>query len=455
MSEIKVAGKYSQLTPLEKAMALNKQDGWINTLAGLGKRADKIRRSSFSDTGVLTDEQLTNLWTGEGLGKKIVAAIADDMTRNWITIGGDPSKKILKELDRLDAQSTFNLAIKWARLYRGSLILVGAEDGRELTKALGENIKTISWLKVYPAPRVKISQENIIIDPKSEYFEDVEMFPIQRMDGTEFKAHRTRCILFKGEPVPHTGSSSISFDQRYWGLSILNSIWSRLQNYSSIEQGIANLMLEVNIGKFKLSNLAEMISENNSDALYNRMETINASKSILNAVLIGDTEDYMRDSANLTGIPETLDRFMMNLSAVCEIPVTRLFGRSPAGQNSTGESDLRNYYDKVQASQNNQLLKPLQDLVMLINKYLKVDTNEEDAQELTVEFNSVWEPTQEELVDMRKKQSETDKVYLDSGALDPDEIRTMRFAGGYSFDMNLPEEDAERTPATTTPTEEI
>ncbi|MFQ8761936.1 MAG: anti-CBASS protein Acb1 family protein [Intestinimonas sp.] len=37
----------------------------------------------------------------------------------------------------------------------------------------------------------------------------------------------------------------------------------------------------------------------------------------------------------------------LDLSGASRIPVTKLFGRSPAGMNATGESDLRNYYDYV------------------------------------------------------------------------------------------------------------
>lgn len=36
------------------------------------------------------------------------------------------------------------------------------------------------------------------------------------------------------------------------------------------------------------------------------------------------------------------------LSAVSEIPVTILFGRSPCGQNATGDSDFEQYYSMVQ-----------------------------------------------------------------------------------------------------------
>ena len=44
-----------------------------------------------------------------------------------------------------------------------------------------------------------------------------------------------------------------------------------------------------------------------------------------------------------------LDRFLQSVSGAADIPGTRLLGQSPAGMNATGESDLRNYYDRLQA----------------------------------------------------------------------------------------------------------
>jgi phage-related protein (TIGR01555 family) len=38
---------------------------------------------------------------------------------------------------------------------------------------------------------------------------------------------------------------------------------------------------------------------------------------------------------------------MMDVAGAARIPVTKLFGRSPAGMNSTGESDMNNYYDYI------------------------------------------------------------------------------------------------------------
>ena len=419
------------MTKFENIKALFRGDGWVNILAGLGGKGDKTKATDFGSFEYIQDTELTRMWMGEGLGKKIVSVVADDMTRAWITIDGDPENKIMKELSRINAKQVINKAVKWARLYRGSVVVIGYNDGQPLDQPVNwARVKGIDWIKEYPGPRVVNVQADLVTDPTSPYFEDFIYFKVYRTDGQIINAHRSRCLVFKGEPVPHL-LHGVNFYYLYWGSSVLQSVLQQIKDLGSTTQGVANLMYEVVIGKYKLSNLAEILSSNNTEAIYNRMEIINASKSIINGVLLGEGEEYSRDVVNLAGIPETMDRFMMLLSATSDIPMTRLFGRSPAGMNSTGESDVRNYYDMVASKQEVMLLNSLEQLVKGINTYIKV------GGEPTVKFNSIWQPTQQETVTMRKTQADTDKTYVDMGVLDAEEVRTSRFKAGYNIETTL------------------
>ena len=54
---------------------------------------------------------------------------------------------------------------------------------------------------------------------------------------------------------------------------------------------------------------------------------------------------------------------MMDISGAAEIPATRLFGRSPQGFQSTGESDMRNYYEMIAGLQERHLRPALERLL--------------------------------------------------------------------------------------------
>lgn len=427
---------------------LFKKDGWMNLLAGFGKKnTDKTKDTIYEPPTILVEAELTNLWVGDGLAAKIVSVVPGDMTRKWIDIPGDKDDDILTELDRLDAEEKFAEALTWARLYQGAIIVIGAEGSGDLETPMPLKIKGISYLKVYPSSRVEIERQDFVTDQNSPFFGDVEVFRIQSITGDTLRIHRTRCLVFKGVPVPADSAANIDLKMRYWGMSMLNQIWDRLKNFGAVEQGIANLMYEVVIGKYKLSNLAELLSEKDgASKVYTRMEIINASKSLINGVLLGENEEYTRDTANTTGVPDIIDRFMMILSGITGIPVTKLFGRSPAGENATGESDARNYYDMVASQQKIKLKPPLQELVNKINGYLGA------TKDPSIVFNSIWELTEREEAEIYKLNAEGDNIYNLMGAITAEEITVMRFPDlveGRDSDPIDPEEEEEE------PTEDL
>ena len=56
-------------------------------------------------------------------------------------------------------------------------------------------------------------------------------------------------------------------------------------------------------------------------------------------------EDYIRENASFTGIPEVMYQFFMLICSASGYPMTRLFGVSPSGLNSTGDGDTYRYYE--------------------------------------------------------------------------------------------------------------
>src|SRR5665647_1402143 len=55
-----------------------------------------------------------------------------------------------------------------------------------------------------------------------------------------------------------------------------------------------------------------------------------------------------------SGLDSILSQFALQMSGALQIPLTRLFGQSPAGF-SDGDNDVRNYYDHINQRQNKDL----------------------------------------------------------------------------------------------------
>lgn len=435
-----LTNQVDSLTKEIQGLRIKAADGWKNILTGLAGKMDKSKYTTFGTAPLLDDNMLSELYIGEGLARKIVKAPADDMTRKWITITGEKEDVIEKELHRLDAQKHFNTALCWQRLYNGSLIIIGAMDQKDLTKPFNpKKGNTIAWLQVIERSRILISDSDFNVDLTSPDFGKIEVYNMYvGPTYTPAQVHRSRVLEFFGEPAP-SEIKNRDLNIEYWGMSVIQYVWSILKACGSTIQNVENILHEFIVGKFKLRGLEEKIAAGNENLVIQRVEIIQMFKSVLNAILLDAEggEDYIRDTASLAGLADLLDRFMMFLSAVSEIPVTRLFGRSPAGENATGESDTRNYYDMIAAGQSQKLRKPLQRLIDILSICYGT------GQEFTFEFNPLYELTPEEKADVEKKEAEADHIRIEDGVLDAVEVREERYPEKDNISGEVPEEGEE------------
>lgn len=407
-------------------------DGWKNVLAGIGLKQDKTESSYFAGGGELDPQMLTALWMHNGLAKRIVALKAGDMVRTGWEINGDPEGLIDIEFERLGVKSKLIKALEYMRLYGGSAVLLQVRDGRKLSEPIGEGV--VEGLKVYSQIDFRYDMRDKVTDPASPYFDDFEFFYLDRLKPV--KIHASRLLLFKGEEIPQS-AGGVTGRAKYWGLSSLQAPYNRLSEFGVATKGVANLMLELSIGKIRLSNLEEIIGEDNTTALWNRMEIINATKSVINAVLLGQSEDYIRDNLALSGVPEVLDRWMMMIASETGYPVTRLFGRSAGGLNATGEHELTTYYDEVESERQDSLAPVLNTLVRVVAQGLQIE------EEVSFDFLPLHTPSLEQTIKMRKDQMEIDRGYIDLGVLTEQEIRQARFVNGYSHTTSVDSEEIE------------
>lgn len=430
-----------------------RNDGWKNVLSGMGTTRDKRRYTSYDFTRSMDYVTLTNLYIGDGLSARIIDTFSDDMTREWGSAMNDPIDKKSKqgiiegELERLDAQTYVNQADKWARLYGGSLLYIGAMDGGVPSAPLKLNkVKSIEFLRIIDLPDILTYDCEYNTDISSPNFGKIEKYAIQvKINNLYMKMyiHASRCIPFFGRKVP-ASATMLSTDQKYWGISEIQPVWEYLRDFTSAFGAVSDILLEFIIGKYKFSDLDEMLAKGNEGRLQTRVQAMDMTKSVLHSVLLGVDEEYTRDSASVTGIADLLDRFMMNLSAVTQYPVTKLFGRSPAGLNATGENDLKNYYDAVRSKQRANT-RYIQNLVNMIAAMKNLPG------EYPWNWNPLYQLNDEQQANVKRIDAETARTYADAdqrmlqeGVLLPEEVYNMRFKetlGKKNFELVEQEEE--------------
>lgn len=413
------------------------RDGWTNVLSGFGGSADKSAKNRFAFSPLVHRLELAALYESEGLVARIVDIVAEDMTRAGWSLHGDEKGTLAKAAKDLELGPKVTQALKWVRLFGGALIVLDIQDGKPWDQPYDpKSGKPVRALKVYSAARVIITSSDFSNDTQSNWFEEVERFTIKRLYGPTFQVHASRCIILKGRPIPDTNElSGYDLEQRYWGVSVLQSMHAAVANFGVFMQGISHLGQELTVGKYTISNLEQLVAEGNWKALRTRMGIIEEQKSSIHAVLLGDTEKYERDSLTFTGVPDVIDRLMMVVSAHSDgIPVSRLFGRGSTGLNSNGEGDGRDYYDMIANKQVSYLEGPLLRLYRAINAGIGSPVKDT---ELGLDFKPVWSPSMSELITMRKTVMETDKGYVDMGVLDGEQIFNNRFSKGYTTEYQI------------------
>ena len=136
---------------------------------------------------------------------------------------------------------------------------------------------------------------------------------------------------------------------------------------------------------------------------YNAMQTINWMMNNSGMTIIGKDDEFDSKQYTFTGLNDVYESFMLDIAGACEIPVTRLFGRSPAGFNATGESDLTNYYDSIEEKQEAYLAPILDKLLPVI----ALSTWGMVPDDLDYEFNPLRKADPKENADLAKSMTES------------------------------------------------
>lgn len=426
----------------------NRADGWTNALTGLGTQGrDKLSSGWHTDTLRIPDPELTSLFHGDDIAAKIVEMRPKEMFRQGYEVciadetGDEISEDACDYAEKLGLDTKVLHAMIWGRLFGGCLLVVGAIDGAQMFEPLNEDgIRSIEYLTLIDR-RFSYVQK-YYTDPMKPKFGEPELYQVvNSMGGPVALVHESRVIRFDGIECDILKKRELGG----WTLSVLQRCYDRLRELGSSFQAVSNLMVDASQAVFKINGLMEAITSGEKDALGSRMQLVDMYRSSARAVLLDvkEGEDFTRQATPLTGIPETLDRLMMRVASAADMPVTVLFGRSPAGLNATGENDTRLFYDTIASEQTNILEPALRRLYDLI--FLAKDGPTSGAEtDYEIEFAALWEPTDLEQATLEKTIGERDNGYIASGVLMAEEVALSRFgSGGFSIRTDIDKEARE------------
>lgn len=419
----------------EKARTFN-MDGYYNMLNKYGTRQDNQTAYDYLSDPFVDDMTLVKMYEGNGLFSTIIDRPAEEATKHGLDIDfgkEEVSNYIYERMDDIGFEEQFTTAIKWSRLYGGAIGVLIINDGKGLEEPLDKkNVTSIEEIRVFERPLVQPDYQTMYspangIRPHTAYREP-EYFDVFSIYGT-FRVHRSRCLVFRNGRLPEQATNE---NYRYWGIPEYIRVRDAIRECITSHHYGVQLLEKSSQAVYSMKNLANYLSTDaGENQIIKRLQIIDMARSMMNTIAIdADGEKYDFKTMTMAGAKDLIDTTCNMLSAVTHIPQTILFGRSPAGENATGESDMENYYNMVENIQKQNMKRNSRLVIDLIIKQGIHDGDIEKAPKYKVSFAKLWSMSDSEQASVEQTKAQTEltkaqavQIYSDLQAVDPTEIR--------------------------------
>lgn len=425
-----------------------RSDDWQNAVTGLGVLGyDKRLGSNFVAT-LLAQEFTEELWRGDDVFARMVETVPNEMLRkgvDWLIENEKEDTEALEQKARdLAVIENIRTGLYYARAYGGAGLLLGVDDGeKDLSKPLRED-RIRSFTHLTPFTPRELQPVEWYSDPLKPRYGDIAVYrlvPINAPPGTVTVqiplVHETRIVRIAG--VRTSRRAMLRNTMPGWDDSIGVRTLQVINDFQHAWQGASVILQDFAPPVLKLKGLAELLAQQSgTQGVENRAKAIEAARSIARVTLLDSEEEYTRETVNVTGYADLLEKLMLRLAAAAGMPVSLLMGQSPAGLNATGDSDIRWFYDSIAAMQE-RVLRPVCTRIlklMLLSK--DGPTHGQLPENWSVYFSPLWQMTEAEQATIRNTQANTDKIYLEAQVVTPTEVGMSRFGGDqYSWDTSI------------------
>ena len=398
--------------------AVSVQAAFSNPLFRLGYGSQSPLEATEYPLTRMTDNYalLNSLYRDNWVVQNVVGIIPDDMTKKWFAPAGAVGPEHLKELDRVQRVTALrervNEGLRWGRLYGGAagLIMIRGQEGM-----LGQPLELES---IYPGTfqgLYILDRWQGVVPGMELVFEGGEPVPAyysitNARGNTVAKVHHSRLVRFTGRDLPFLERVA----ELYWGESEVEALYNDVVKHDNVAANMAALTFRANVDTMEVQNLDQLFSVTSGEQqrrFWNVMQAQSVMKSNFGMQLVNRGDQIKNTQYTFTGLQEVYDSMCLDLSGASRIPVTKLFGRSPAGMNATGESDLRNYYDYVDTLREAKLRPILEKLlpVLAMSAWGAVPDG------LDITFPPLWTPTAAEVAEIALKKAQAIRDTFQAG----------------------------------------
>lgn len=391
-------------------MALVHRDALFNPVSNPMQLLQKSQAGEPMAPRKFSVTQLDWIYEQMGYARKICDQKPKDGTRKGWTVKHDKADALMAQDKALNSASKLCEAGKLANRYGGAYVLMVLDEEPNFSDDDGERVnlslppsrpKSIVNLVVFDPD--ECTPEQWEGNPRSPEYREGKIYQItpkvNDLDNVVagMRVHRSRLLYFGGVGL----SARRRYENNGIDRSMIEASWDGLRYLDDADQSLSEFIHENKIGILKKAGWSAVATGDDAKAAEDDVQQELRRKSASNTMVMDANDDYLMAGNPATGLGEGHDRLKERLATDSDQPMTLLYGQTPSGLNTDGESQASTWREQVASWQQDELLPRLMKYYRLLCACLGVDVGD-----LEVVFNPLDEPTE-------KDKAETDKAKVE------------------------------------------
>lgn len=411
----------------------------MSMLSSLNTSKDGMQNYAYYGDQRLSSYTLIEMYRTSPVTRKVVNSLVDDSIRKGIEFDHEISDKILEKLEGLKLFSFLERAAKTARQTGKGLAFFHINDGNFPEIPVNhKRIKDVIPAYVLGKNAVSTMSADMDGNPKDwEEGETIEFYKISGANKIYQIWHKSRVLEFDGV---YAGEDALNSNNGSYE-SVIDIARKGILLYEVFCDSTGNLSDRAIQEVLQIEGLGEKI-KSNRQGVFNYLQTMLMSKSVLNKLVIDKKDTFSFNSASFQGYKDLGAIIKEFLSLITGIPIPKLFGTSPSASigSQSGGYEEKLWINDVETYQQNQLRPAINKFLTWIKPLLQIP----ETEVLLFTFPSLYPIDPKTDAEIREIQSRTDTNYINGKVTRPEEIALSRFKGKWNMNTQINIEEREK-----------
>ena len=231
------------------------------------------------------------------------------------------------------------------------------------------------------------------------------------------EVHASRFLYFAEDKPPTLLLPAYNF----FGIPLTQIVRQNVKQFSECSAAASRLLQKFSCTVFA-TDMQELLTGSDGANIRRRVQYFSQNRDNDGVMTIDKEAEAIQDvSTPISGVTDIVKQQMEVVAAMFGEPAVKLWGISPGGFNSTGDSDMKNHYDHIHALQERIFREPLEYVVKLLQ--LNSKGMVDDA--LSFEFCPLSDEDKDLQARCNKTMADTMATLIDRGVISGSEARMV------------------------------